>query len=57
MSEARFSGWLVCADCSSLGLDKSVGNGTHPKQGKCNSCGGEWPARTTSSDDQQKGLT
>jgi len=40
-----WSGWLVCAECSSLGLDKSVGNGNPPTQGVCSSCGQPWPRK------------
>ncbi len=40
-----WSGWLTCADCSSLGMDTSIGRGTPPKTGECAACGGEWPRR------------
>ena len=43
--EDTWSGWLTCAECSSLGLDKATGNGTFPKTGTCASCGGPWPKR------------
>lgn len=38
-----WDGWLTCANCSSLGLDKWVGTGKPPKFGKCSSCDGPWP--------------
>lgn len=40
------NGWCTCAECSSLGLDKWVGNGEPPTKSVCSSCGGPWPLRT-----------
>lgn len=37
---------MTCAECSSLGLDKWVGNGEPPTRGVCSSCGGPWPLLT-----------
>lgn len=37
--------WYTCADCSSLGLDKVVGNSQVTEVQTCNSCNGRWPAR------------
>lgn len=40
-----WSGWLTCANCSSLGLDQAVGDGQPwPTSATCSSCGGPWPA-------------
>lgn len=39
----EWSGWLTCADCSSIGLDKATGNGNPPQSGECSACGGRWP--------------
>lgn len=38
-----WSGWLTCSDCSSMGWDASVGDGTPPRRGTCAGCGGPWP--------------
>lgn len=44
-SEAVVSHGLVCADCSSLGLDTAHGHEPFPERGTCYVCGGPWPLR------------
>ena len=39
---------LVCADCSSLGLDSWCGRGLPPTSGTCGSCGLLWPKNDVS---------
>lgn len=49
------TGWLTCADCSSLGMDGAVApaGSPPPTSGTCSACGGPWPARATALPDSE----
>lgn len=51
-SQQTWDGWLTCARCSSLGLDKAIGREPFPTSGACSACGGTWPARAAAPSSQ-----